>query len=115
MMRLLGTPAGAVLLSKLRIESQTAFPRLVGINEVGTQIGFYFEDADVPAQSAVDAVMAAHTATPLPPTPEQLQIAADKNTVTQFMNAPSGSATPAQRDDTIKAVIRYLRRRGDDA
>jgi hypothetical protein len=43
------------------------------------------------------------------------QIATDKTQVIQFMNAASGTATAAQRDDTIKAIVRYLRRRGDDA
>ena len=52
---------------------------------------------------------------PPAPTPPDPQIAADKATVVAFMNATSGTATAVQRDDTLKAVIRYLRRRGDDA
>jgi hypothetical protein len=43
------------------------------------------------------------------------QITVDKATVTAFMNAASGTATAVQRDDTLKAVIRYLRRSGNDA
>lgn len=56
------------------------------------------------------------TALPAPPprAPDP-QIATDKNTVAAFMGATSGSATAAQRDDVIKAVIRYLRRMGQDA
>lgn len=51
---------------------------------------------------------------PNPTPPPDPQIAQDKTTVGLFMNAPSGTATPAQRDDTIKAVIRYLRRSWND-
>jgi len=52
---------------------------------------------------------------PNPAPPPDPQIAQDKITVGLFMNAPSGTATAAQRDDTLKAVIRYLRRSWSDA
>lgn len=48
------------------------------------------------------------------PTPDP-QIAIDKSTVVAFMTAASGTATAVQRDEVIKAVIRYLRRSGQDA
>lgn len=53
-------------------------------------------------------------APPPAPAPDP-QLVADRDLVRTFMNAPSGSATAAQRDDVLKAVIRYLRRAGQDA
>jgi hypothetical protein len=51
---------------------------------------------------------------PIVPPPDP-QIAIDKAIVVAFMGAADGTATAAQRDSVIKAIVRYLRRRGDDA
>jgi hypothetical protein len=45
----------------------------------------------------------------------QTQLGTDKALVTAFLDAPSGTASPVQRDNVIKAIIRYLRRSGNDA
>jgi len=52
---------------------------------------------------------------PNAPAPTDPQVALDRTTISTFMNAASGSATPTQRDDVLKALLRYLGRRWSDA
>ena len=95
---------------KLWREARGAWANLLDISDVdgdGMRIGFDFDGTPPPA-IAVQMLLTAHDPTPIAPP-------SDKSTVIAFMNAPSGTATPVQRDDTMKAVINYLRRRGDDA
>lgn len=109
MIRRLATPSGAVLLPKLATEARTAWPKVLGINEInnGAQIGFYFEDADVPTQAAVDSLMAAHTATPPPPTAEETAFA---NAVTQLRNTFGTTRTATQLNNSIDALTVLMRR-----
>jgi hypothetical protein len=76
-------------------------------------------DLTAPEQTSYDTFQTTSTAEQnaanAAATQRAADIAADKTQVIQFMGAASGTATPTQRDDTIKAIVRYLRRRGDDA
>jgi hypothetical protein len=110
MIRRLGTPSGAYNLPKLRVEAATAWPKLLGVNEVndGTaHIGFYFEDAEAPTQAAVDTLIGAHTATPLPPTVEETAFAA---AVTQLRATFNTTRTAAQINNSIDALTVLMRR-----
>lgn len=107
MIRVLGTPSGAVLLPKLRAEAQTAWPKILGCNEVGPQVGFYFEDGDEPTQTAVNSLMAAHSSTPLPPTAEEAAFAA---AVTQLRATFNTTRTATQMNNSIDALTVLLRR-----
>lgn len=109
MIRRLATPSGAVLLTKLGTEARAAWPKLLGVNEIsnGTQIGFYFEDADAPTQAAVDSLMAAHTSTPPPPTAEESAIA---TAVTQLKNTFGTTRTATQMNNSIDALTVLMRR-----
>lgn len=49
---------------------------------------------------------------PSAPTPADPQVTTDGTIVAAFMKTPSGAATAAQRDEIIKAIVRYLRRMG---
>jgi hypothetical protein len=105
--RLLGTPTGAYLLSKLKTEAQVKWGSAVlGVNEIndGAQIGFYFQTGTQPTQASVDALMAAHD-----PTPVASVLSPAEQTVRAFMRAASGSATDTQRDNVVKAIVRFIR------
>lgn len=110
MIRRLGTPSGAYNLPKLRAETQVAFPKCLGINEVndGTpRIGFYFEDADAPVQAAIDSLVGAHDPTPPPPTAEETAIA---TAVAQLKSTFNTSRTLAQANNSIDALTVLMRR-----
>lgn len=64
--------------------------------------------------SEPDASIPAYVA-PSPPPPADPQVATDRTIVAAFMKTPSGTATAAQRDEVIKAIIRYLRGMGRDS
>lgn len=113
--RVLAARAGPINNDKLWIEARAAWANLLDISDVdGTNLGFDF-DGSAPTTTQVQALVTAHDPSPLPPTPAQQQLAADKALVIAFFNNASGTATNAQRDDVTKAVIRYLRRSGNDA
>jgi hypothetical protein len=107
MIRITSVPPGVVNMPKLTEEAQGVWPRLLTVNQLEgppMRVAFYFNDEDAPTQAWVDALVLAHDPT--------TASGADRAQVIAFMNAASGTATPVQRDDTTKAVIRYLRRSG---
>jgi hypothetical protein len=114
--RVLATKPAVVNYESLWLETSTAWANALDISNVdGATLGFDFE-SPAPTTTQVQALVNAHDPSPLPPAVALVvQIAADKAQVRVFMNAASGTATAVQRDDTIKAIVRYLRRRGDDA
>jgi hypothetical protein len=101
---------------KLWNQARAAWATLIDISDAGGGVfGFDFS-ANPPAAAQVQGLVDAHDPSVPQFTPAQLQqIAADKAQVVAFFNAASGTATPTQRDDTIKAIIRFLRRSGNDA
>lgn len=76
-------------------------------------------DLTVPEQGQYDALQTqsatTRAAAEAAATQTAADIAADKALVVQFMNSTPGQPTQRQIEDTLRAVVRYLRRRGDDA
>lgn len=72
--------------------------------------------AELDAYNALQTKTAAETAAAeVVATELATAIASDKTLVQQFMNSARDQPTKLQIEDTLRAVIRYLRRRGDDA
>jgi hypothetical protein len=112
--RVVAVHAKAINSEKLWGEASTAWPNLLDISDVDGDIGFDF-DGFAPSGVRVQTLVSAHDPLPLLTPAERLQLAADKALVIAFFDNPSGTATDTQRDNVIKAVIRYLRRAGNDA
>ena len=113
--RILGTPLGPYNMPKLRTEAAAKWPKLENLNEVNEgvpQIAFYFEQIDLPRQSAVDALLAAHDPTPdpIPPVPLTTEQTAFYAAGAVLGTTFGIARTPEQIDRSLDAVTVVLRR-----
>lgn len=106
MIRLLGSPVSGYNLARLTAEAQAAWPQVVAVNDVAGEPAFYFE-ANAPTQAQVDALVAAHVNTPLPPSNDETLRARAEQALTvnaDFLAMPSWNN--AQTLAQVKALTR---------